>query len=41
MEFILEPPTNLQIEALTEARNLLLYKWNIWPAIKRIIDERT
>ena len=40
IEFISEPPSKIQIEALEEARNLLLYKWNIWPAIKRIIDEK-
>ena len=40
VEFISEPPSKIQVEALKEARNLLLYKWNIWPAIKRIIDER-
>ena len=41
IEFISEPPSKIQIEALKEARNLLLYKWNIWPSIKSIIDERS
>tara|TARA_Y100001970_G_C14246597_1_gene868710 strand:- start:2836 stop:3720 length:885 start_codon:yes stop_codon:yes gene_type:complete len=41
IEFISEPPTKLQIESLAEARNLLLHKWNIWPSVKRIIDERS
>jgi hypothetical protein len=41
LEFISEPPTKIQIEALKEARNSLLYKWNIWPTIKQIIDEKS
>jgi hypothetical protein len=39
IEFISEPPTKIQIEALREARELILYKYNIWPTIKNIIDE--
>jgi hypothetical protein len=41
IDFISEPPSRIQIEALKEARQLLLHKWNIWPTIKRILDERT
>jgi len=40
IEFISEPPNRIQIEALKEARNSLLYKWNIWPTIKNIIKNR-
>ena len=39
IDFIKEPPSKIQIEALKEARNLLLYKWNIWPTIEKIINE--
>ena len=39
IEFISEPPSQIQVEALEEARNLLLYKWNIWPTIKHILDK--
>ena len=41
IEFISKPPTDLQIEALKEARELILYKYNIWPTIKNIIDENS
>ena len=38
IEFISEPPSKIQIEALQEARNLLLFKWNLWPSIERIVS---
>ena len=41
IEFIKEPPSKNQIEALREARDLLLFKWNLWPEIERIIKERS
>lgn len=37
VDFIEKPPSKIQIEALTEARNLLLYRWNLWPALERLI----
>jgi len=40
IDFIKEPPSLEQIQALSEARNLLLYKWNPWAEIERIISER-
>ena len=38
IEFISEPPSDVQVAALREARELILYKYNIWPTIKSIID---
>tara|TARA_R110002020_G_scaffold90434_3_gene220182 strand:- start:664 stop:1536 length:873 start_codon:yes stop_codon:yes gene_type:complete len=38
VNFIQEPPSNTQINALQEARNSLLFKWNIWPSIERVIN---
>ena len=40
IDYMSRPPNKSQIEALREARNLLLFKWNIWPAIDNIIKER-
>lgn len=39
-EFISKPPSQSQIEALREARNLILFEYNIWPSIDRIIKEK-
>ena len=40
IEYISSPVSAKQIEALREARNDLLFKWNIWPIIDRIIKEK-
>ena len=40
IDYISRPPSKSQIEALKEARNLVLFKWNIWAAIDNIIKER-
>ncbi len=39
VNFISEPLSKDQIESLREARNLILYKYNIWPTIENIINE--
>lgn len=39
IEFISKPISDVQIEALREARDLILYKYNIWSTVKSIIDE--
>ena len=36
-EFISKPPTEKQIKAMKEARELVLFKYNIWPSINRIV----
>ena len=41
IDYISRPPSETQIEALKEARNLLLFKWNIWPSIDKILKEKT
>lgn len=37
IDFISEPPNKKQIEAVREARNLILYKYNIWAVIDNIL----
>tara|TARA_Y100000310_G_scaffold320454_1_gene376917 strand:+ start:297 stop:1157 length:861 start_codon:yes stop_codon:yes gene_type:complete len=37
IDFISQPPNKKQIEALREARNLILYKYNIWAVIDNIL----
>ena len=39
IEIIKNPITKKNIEALTEARNLILYKYNIWATIENIIKK--
>lgn len=41
IEHISSPVSAKQIEALREARNDLLFKWNIWPTIDKIVKERS
>jgi len=41
IEYISIPVSAKQIEALREARNDLLFKWNIWPTIDKIIKEKS
>jgi hypothetical protein len=41
IEHISTPVSAKQIEALREARNDLLFKWNIWPTIDKIVKERS
>lgn len=41
IEYISTPVSDKQIEALKEARNDLLFKWNIWPTIDKIIKEKS
>lgn len=36
---LINKPINMTL--LEEARNNVLFKWNIWPTIKRIIDEKS
>ena len=36
-ELISKPPTEKQIKAMKEARELVLFKYNIWPSINRIV----
>lgn len=40
-EFISKPPTEKQIEAMKEARELVLFEYNIWPSINRIVKGDT
>jgi len=40
IDFINNPLTEIQIEALEESRNLLLHKWNLWPTLSRIIHDQ-
>jgi len=40
IEFINRPPSQYQIKALEEARNLVLNDYNIWPSIDKIIKEK-
>jgi len=40
VNFIEQPLSNIQMESLKEARDLLLYKWNIWDALYRIINDK-
>jgi hypothetical protein len=38
-DIITRPVTKTNIEAIEYARNLLLYKYNIWPFLQEIINE--
>jgi ABC-type arginine transport system ATPase subunit len=39
-EIIQQPITNKNIEAMREARELILDKYNIWPALHEIINNK-
>jgi len=39
-EIMKQPIEDKHIKALQEARNLVLYKYNIWPTIKGVLDQK-
>jgi hypothetical protein len=41
VDFISRSPSESQIEAMREARNLILFRLNIWATVDRILKERT